>query len=131
MTSTGLPTANGIGWFQIGVEDGAAAERFYGDVFGWTFKTDETAGMPYRIVTTPSARSIMGGIVAHGGQMPNHAIFCVVVDDVADTCRRVEAAGGKVIVPPTTTPTGLVFANLLDPEGNHVGVYRPEPGSET
>jgi hypothetical protein len=36
-----------------------------------------------------------------------------------------------VIVPPTTAQSGLVFANIVDPEGNHVGIYRPQPGSDT
>jgi predicted enzyme related to lactoylglutathione lyase len=31
-----MPGSNGIGWFEIGTDDPAAAERFYGDVFGWT-----------------------------------------------------------------------------------------------
>jgi uncharacterized protein len=34
--------SNGIGWFEIGTDDPAAAERFYGDVFGWTVSQDDT-----------------------------------------------------------------------------------------
>jgi predicted enzyme related to lactoylglutathione lyase len=127
MVSTGLPTANGIGWFQIGVTDGDRAEKFYGNVFGWTF----SGASAYRTVATPSARSIAGGLAVHGGSMPNHAIFCVVVDDVEATCQRVVDGGGTDVVPATTTPDGLIFAEVLDPEGNHLGVYRPRPGNDT
>lgn len=121
---------NGIGWFEIGTDDPAGAERFYGDLFGWTFADDE-GPMPYRIVTTPAAGSIRGGVFAHGGKVSNYAVFCVVVADVADTCRRAEAAGGKVLVPPTAADGGLTFAHLLDPAGNHFGVYTPPAGSDT
>jgi predicted enzyme related to lactoylglutathione lyase len=120
---------NGIGWFEIGTDDPAGAERFYGDLFGWTF-SDDDGGMPYRIVQTPAAGSVKGGIFGTGGTLPNYAIFCVVVDDVAGACRGAEAAGGKVLVPATSTPTGLSFAHLLDPSGNHIGVYSPPPGND-
>jgi predicted enzyme related to lactoylglutathione lyase len=38
-----------------------------------------------------------------------------------------ERLGGKVLAPPTTGPDGLVFAHLLDPSGNHFGVFTPPP----
>lgn len=119
---------NGIGWFEIGTADPAGAERFYGELFGWSFGDDESnPGMPYRIVTTPAEGSIRGGVFASGGQVPDYAVFCVVVADVADTCRRAEEAGGKVLVAPHTTESGLVSAHLLDPAGNRFGVFSPPP----
>jgi predicted enzyme related to lactoylglutathione lyase len=122
---------NGIGWFEIGTDEPARAERFYGELFGWSFTTDEDAGVPYRAVDTKAAGSIGGGVAATGGEMPNYAIFYVVVDDVAQTCQRAEAAGGKVLVPATATGTGLTFAHLVDPSGNHIGVYTPPTGSDS
>ena len=41
------------------------------------------------------------------------------------TVRRAEEAGGKVVQPPHTTPTGLTHAHLLDPEGNEFAVFSP------
>ncbi|MFF5231869.1 VOC family protein [Dactylosporangium sp. NPDC000521] len=109
---------NGIGWFQIGVSDAAVARRFYGELFGWTFGGDEA----YQMITTPDEKSVMGGLAV--GQ-PGHAIFCVVVQDVPAVCERAEAAGGKVLVQPTTTGDGPMFANITDPEGNHFGIFQP------
>jgi uncharacterized protein len=34
---------NGIGWFEIGTDQPAAAEKFYGEVFGWAFADDDSA----------------------------------------------------------------------------------------
>jgi predicted enzyme related to lactoylglutathione lyase len=121
---------NGIGWFEIGTDDPAGAERFYGELFGWSF-TDDDGDMPYRIVATPATDSIRGGVFATGGKVPNYAVFCVVVADVAEVCRRAEATGGKVLVPATSTPTGLTFAHLHDPAGNHFGIYTPPVGQDT
>ncbi len=121
---------NGIGWFEIGTDDPAAAERFYGTLFGWTFADDEGA-MPYRIVSTPAGGSIRGGVFGTGGQVPNYAVFCVVVQDVPATAVAAETSGGKVLVPAQTTENGLVFAHLLDPSGNHFAVYSPPPGQDS
>jgi len=121
---------NGIGWFEIGTDEPDRAERFYGDLFGWSFTVEDDGGLPYRAVDTKVAGSIGGGVFPTGGKAPNYAIFYVVVDDVAETCRRAEASGGKVIVPPQTTSNGLTFANLLDPSGSHFGVYTPSAASK-
>ena len=112
---------NGIGWFQIGTDDPARAERFYGELFGWRV---ERSDADYREIDTAEG-SIRGGLFNHRGQVPNHAIFFVVVPDVAATVKEAEARGGKVAVPRTETPDGLVFAELLDPSGNHFGVFTP------
>jgi uncharacterized protein len=122
-----MTAANGIGWFEIGTDRPAEAERFYGDVFGWTFADD---GMPggYRIVTTPDRDGLRGGLFPTGGDIPNYAVFVVRVADTAETCRRVEAAGGKVVAGPKEAPSGLTFAYLHDPAGNQLGVFTPAPG---
>jgi uncharacterized protein len=122
---------NGIGWFEIGTDDPGAAERFYGELFGWTFADDPDSNMPYRIVTTPAEGSIGGGVFGTGGALPGYAIFYVVVSDVARACRQAEAAGGKVLVPAATNDVGLTFAHLADPAGNHFGVFTPPPGGES
>jgi len=92
---------------------------------------DEAAEMDYRIVTTGAEHPVKGGIFATGGRLPNYAVFCVVVDDVRATVAHAEELGGKVLVAPVDTPTGLVAAHLLDPSGNHFGIYSPPAGSET
>ena len=75
----------------------------------------------------PGADAPSGGIFDTGGEFPDHAIFMVVVQDVAAVCAQVERLGGKVLVPPTTSKDGLVFADLHDPAGNHFGVFTPPP----
>ncbi len=121
---------NGIGWFEIGTDTPAETERFYGELFGWSFTDDGTSGMPYRIITTPAEGAIRGGVFATGGKVPNYAVFVVVVADTEETCRRAEAVGGKVLVAPQHAEGGLTFAHLLDPAGNHFGVFTPPPGQD-
>lgn len=123
------PAYNTMAWFQVGTDDPDAAKRFYGRLFGWTFAADPNSDGRYDLVSYPGTERPSGGILDTAGQEAGHAIFCVVVEDVAAVCAETELAGGKVLAPPTTSPNGLVFADLLDPAGNHFGVFSPPPAS--
>ena len=79
--------------------------------------------------STGAFTSTLTKAFATGGQMPNYAVFCVEVADVAGACAGAEAAGGKVLVPATPTENGLVFAHLADPSGNQFGVFSPPPAN--
>ena len=124
-----MPTVNGIGWFEIGTDDPAAAARFYGDVFGWTVSRDDTRSTDpaYQVLSTGDVQGLRGGLFATRGTMPNYAVFTVLVDDVDATCRRTEEAGGRVQRGPEINPVGVTFAHLLDPGGNHFAVFTPPP----
>ncbi|PWU53832.1 glyoxalase [Micromonospora sp. S4605] len=122
-----MTTNNGVTWFEIGTERPDEAERFYGDLFGWSFTEEGAGGATYRTTGAGGSEGIGGAIRGTGGTGPNYAIFYVQVADVAEICRRAEAAGGKVLVPRKQNDNGLSFAHLLDPAGNHVGVFTPPP----
>ncbi|MFE9652346.1 VOC family protein [Micromonospora sp. NPDC006431] len=117
-----------ITWFEIGSDRPEEVERFYADLFGWTFDEQGAPGASYRVTTAGGEQGIGGAIRGTGGDSPNYAIFYAEVADVAETCRRAEAAGGKVVVPLRTAPSGLTLAHLLDPSGNHLGVFTPPAG---
>ncbi|WP_103351987.1 VOC family protein [Amycolatopsis sp. CA-128772] len=116
-----MPGFNDVAWFEIGTTDPAAAERFYGEVFGWTVAQDESASTDsaYRVINTGGSR---GGL-STGAE--NYAVFTVLVEDVEAACSRAEAAGGTVLRPPAVNPVGVAFAHLRDPAGNHFSVFTP------
>jgi predicted enzyme related to lactoylglutathione lyase len=120
---------NGIAWFEIGTDNPTAAQKFYGEVFGWTVGHDEGDLPGYQQIKAgddgPGLHA--GGLFDTGGTLPGYAVFGVLVADVADTCRRVEAAGGKVRRAPEATPGGVTFAHLLDPAGNQFEVFTMPP----
>ena len=113
-----------VDWFQIDTDDTESTERFYGGLFDWTFANDPDSPDDYRLATPKNSDRPQGGVFT-GTQ--NRATFFVVVTDVAATAAQAERLGGKVVDPPTTAPNGLSFAHLLDPAGNHIGIYSP-PG---
>src|SRR6201989_1205473 len=129
------PAYNTVAWFQVGTDDAEQAKRFYGEVFGWRYTLDPNSDGKYHLVSYPGADRPSGGIFDTGREVPDPAIFIVMVQDVAarcaqdgaPACARVERLGGKVLVPPATSKDGLVFADLHDPAGNHFGVFTPPP----
>lgn len=117
-----------VNWFQIDTDNPKGAERFYGELFNWTFAADPSSGESYQLASPAAGGAPQGGVFATGGESPNRATFFVIVSDVAATAEQTERLGGKVATPPVTTPNGLTFAHLLDPSGNHFGVYSPPAG---
>lgn len=123
MTATAAP----IGWFEIATTDPAKAEAFYTEAFGWSYDSDP-AIPGYRMVS--AGDGIRGGITkAQAGLPDTYAIFSMMVPDVAATCERIVELGGRVLTgPETVEQNGLVFANVADPEGNHLGLFSPPKG---
>jgi uncharacterized protein len=120
------PPGAPVTWFEIGTDDPATARSFYGELFGWTFAVEG----PYSVITTGPGHQLQGGIQDTGaaladGTPRSYAVPCVQVADVAATCARVEQLGGKVLVAATAAPTGLVYAHVTDPAGNHIGIWTP------
>lgn len=114
-----------VDWFQIDTDDPKGAQQFYGELFSWKFASDPGSGETYQLVTGSGADRPQGGVFDTQGEGPNRATFFVVVSDVAAAVEQAERLGGKVVNPPRTTPDGLTFAHLLDPSGNHFGIYKP------
>lgn len=113
-----------VNWFQIDTDDTTATEKFYGDLFGWTFVNDPNSP-DYRLAILPGSDRPQGGILDTQGRLPNRATYFVQVSDVATAIEQTERRGGKVTTPTVTTPNGLAFAHLQDPAGNVFGVYSP------
>lgn len=116
-----------VGWVQVDTDDPEGAKRFYGELFDWTFAADPNGGGKYHLATQAGAAQPHGGIADTEGKAPNRATFLVIVSDVAAAAAEAERLGGKIVTPPTTTPSGLTFADLKDPAGNDFGIFtRPD-----
>jgi hypothetical protein len=106
--------------FEVIGRDGAALQSFYGQLFDWSINADNPMG--YGIVE-PAEGGIGGGVTQ--GDAPA-AVFYVQVDDPAAHLARAEQLGGKTIVPVTSIPGMVTFAQFADPEGNVVGIVAAE-----
>ena len=119
-----------VSWTELTTSDAEAAKKFYGTLFGWTFKAMPMPGMDYNVVSVGDRE--IGGIfkVPPGGpQMPISWWSYVTVDNVDDTAKNVKELGGKVIVPPQDIPDVGRFGIIQDPQGANIAAitYKMKP----
>jgi predicted enzyme related to lactoylglutathione lyase len=100
-------------------KDGAALQRFYSEVFGWSLDTNNPGGYG---MARDSDNGLTSGIGASPDGGPGHVTFYVHTDDPEGTLRRAEAAGGRVIQPLTEVAPQTTIALFADPEGHVVGI---------
>ena len=112
--------ANPVVHFEIGCKDKAATEQFYSSLFDWKL----TPMGPATMIDTGTG-GIAGHMTALGHEPHHYTHFYVMVDDLQAALDKVNALGGKTMVPPVDIPTGS-FAWFADPEGNTVGLFKPK-----
>ena len=111
--------AHPVMWFEVLGNDGGKLQKFYGDLFGWTF--DVIPQIDYGVVKTGDARGIMGGI---GGPYPgtgSWVTFYTETPDVTASLARAQALGGKIVMPRTVLPD-VILGVFEDPEGHTLGL---------
>lgn len=116
--------------FEVIGKDPDRLRQYFGDLFGWDFETpspvapEVSAADSYGfldLVTTEDGTGIRGG-VGGGPEYQSHAVFYVAVPNVEVALQRAEHLGGKRMMGPATSPSGLVVGHFTDPEGTLIGV---------
>jgi uncharacterized protein len=112
-------------WNQLATGDVEAAQRFYGDLFGWSYEPLEGSPDPYWEIRNAEGWLNGGvmGVPAEG--VPPHWLVTFTVADADAGAALVSERGGTVTVPPTAVPTGR-FAEMADPHGAAFGLFEGE-----
>ena len=112
--------------FEISAEEAERAVGFYRGVFGWEFRH---LGGPrdYWLVTTgdEGEPGINGGVFRREG--PVNYVNTVKVDSVDEYVSKVEAGGGRVVVPKMTLPGIGFLVYCQDTEQNVFGMIEELP----
>jgi predicted enzyme related to lactoylglutathione lyase len=117
-----------VTWFEIHADDVKRATEFYKKSFGW--KANKWEGpMEYMILTTGDNKTpgIDGAIMPRMG--PSSVWNTVSVDNVDEAVKKIEKAGGKVVVPKREIPKQGWIAYCMDTEGNVFGVMQSMPNA--
>ncbi|THA72790.1 VOC family protein [Streptomyces sp. A0958] len=107
-------------WVDVQLPDLEAGKRFYGELFGWTFRAGEgpwaDALSDGRLVAALAAKK--------DGRMPTAWGVHFATDDIAASVARVRAAGGQVITEPVPAGHYGVLAQAADPGGAVFGLWQ-------
>lgn len=118
--------ANVATWFEIPVLDFERAEKFYSRILGVEIERNFIMDWMTGIFKNGND-GVSGAIVCGSGYLPTHAGTLVYLnggDDLTQSLSRVEAAGGKVLVPKTLISEDAgCFAVFEDTEGNRVAFH--------
>ena len=112
-------------WYDLMTTDTKAAERFYGDVVGWSSRNSEMAGPPYTLLLM--GESMVGGIMPippeAAGAAPTWMGY-IGVEDVDAYAEKVKAVGGAVRRAGTDIPGIGRFAVVTDPGGAYFILFK-------
>ena len=125
---------NRVVHFESHAENPERAIAFYTKCFEWKF-TKWEGPMEYWIISTgdPKEPGIDGGLLRRHGVIDGQAVIaypCTIqVANIDEMLKKVESAGGQIVLPKMPIPgVGWLFY-AKDTEGNIFGVMQPDPGA--
>lgn len=109
-----------IDYIEFSVRSLADAKRFYGEAFGWQF-TDY--GPVYAGIHGQDRE--VGGLYETEEARPTGPLVILYSENLEESVRAVEQAGGAILRSPYAFPGGRRF-HFADPSGNELAVWSPE-----
>jgi predicted enzyme related to lactoylglutathione lyase len=113
--------AHGKIWYlEIPAITGEASANFYSSIFGWTVRKRGDGELAF-----DDTGGVSGTWVKESDRTPDEQTrIYIMVDDVLETLKKIELAGGRVLTPRTDIAPGLgAFAVFADPAGSEFGLY--------
>src|SRR4029434_220672 len=109
-----------ICYLEIPATTAEASAGFYSSIFGWTVRKRGDGALAF-----DDTGGVSGTWVKESDRTPDEPTrIYIMVDDISDTLRTIEAAGGRVLTPRTAIAPGSgAFAVFADPAGPEFGVY--------
>jgi len=115
-------------WDELGTTDVDGAQRFYGEVFGWSTTDMGSEYGGYRIFQRGETR-VAGLMALPDASMPAGWQPYVAVDDPDGTTAKANELGGSTLMEPMDVPNVGRIAVLRDPQGAVFGIIKPDPAS--
>lgn len=119
-----VPSPGAPNWVDLATSDLDGAIRFYSELFGWTAQIsgDEFGGYTTFLL---NGLPVAGAGPLFGAGQPTAWSTYVAAADADVVTARVEAAQGKVLVPPFDVMDQGRMAAFLDPAGAPFSVWEP------
>jgi predicted enzyme related to lactoylglutathione lyase len=114
-----------VAWFEVTSTDHERAQKFYGELFGWTINVDpDMSG--YGIVDTGAGDEAVGGGIGPSRAPGDTGVkIYLKVDDLEAYLTRAEQLGGKRVGEPIELSADAgTIAVFTDPDGNPVGLWK-------
>lgn len=116
--------------FEIPANDVEKLRVFYAKLFGWKIERMSGTTEYWGIETVPvDEKGVVVRAGVNGGMMkkqnPEHKpVNYIGVESLDEHVKKIEALGGRVLVPKTEVPGMGWWASALDPEGNQFAIFQ-------
>jgi predicted enzyme related to lactoylglutathione lyase len=109
-----------ICYLEIPARTAQASADFYHTIFDWTIRKRGDGELAF-----DDGGGVSGTWVQESDRTPDERTRTyIMVDDILETLKRIETAGGRVVTPRTDIGSGMgAFAAFTDPVGNEFGLY--------
>lgn len=113
----GLDELGRVGWHELLAEDRNRIFDFYGDLFGWQKAASETETAHLYQLFSAGGQTIGGMLTKLPSVQQSCWLYYFNVDDIDETARHVNAAGGRVLQGPIELSDNCWIARCVDPQG--------------
>lgn len=121
--------SNRVVHFEIPCDDPEKTIAFFKEAFGWNFQQFGEEKYWLAMTGDESAPGINGAVMKK--KDPRQPIVnSIKVDDIDAAVKKVEAAGGKIVVPKNVVPTVGWLAFFTDPDGNIHGLWHEDKNAK-
>ncbi len=109
-----------ICYLEIPAKTAEASADFYSTIFGWRVRKRGDGALAF-----DDSGCVSGTWVKESDRTPDERTRTyIMVDSIAETLKRIQTAGGRVLTPRTDIGQGMgAFAAFTDPVGNEFGLY--------
>ncbi|MFE6493785.1 VOC family protein [Streptomyces sp. NPDC057748] len=112
-------------WVDVQLPDLEAGKRFYGELFGWTFRAGEGPRGEGLYADAYSGGKLVAALAGKkDGRMPTAWGIYFSTDDIAASVARIREAGGQVITEPVRAGRAGALAQAADPGGAVFGLWQ-------
>ena len=123
-----MANQHSISWFEIPTIDINRAQKFYETIFGFEMVPMDFPSMQMRMFPVADHTGISGALTLapdfYKPQADGVLVYLNANPDLQQVLDKVEAAGGKVVVPKTEVSPEIGFMGvILDSEGNRVALH--------
>ena len=122
--------SNKIVWLEMATTDRAASAKFYGDLFGWPFVTDEK--VDYTMTAFEQGTTGMGlsPVNEEQGTMPGSVLVYVDVADIDAIIARAKELGAPIYMDKFEIAAVGTMAIFGDPGGNRIAAMQRAEGAD-
>ncbi|HMV68597.1 MAG TPA: VOC family protein [Myxococcota bacterium] len=117
-------------WFELIVPDVAKGVAFYEAVLGWKAATMSMGEFDYTMLGPVGSRQGCGVVPPQADGQAAQWTGYVMVPSVDEAAERALAAGGKLLAPAMDIPSVGRMAQIADPQGATVWLFKPETDEE-